>query len=131
MRASKCARGLTPLHSLLSAYRAVPQHRDIKPSNILLNEALVAQLGDTGLAKVQRSSSGASTRGTTTHGGTPGTPGFIDPLLSDAGTPDFFLADGFGMGKTLLMALTGQPPPPPDPSRCGAPSPHARALTCA
>ena len=38
-----------------------------------------------------------------------GTPGFIDPLLINSGKPDV-LSDGFGIGITLLMALTGLPP---------------------
>ena len=50
------------LHSLNAA------HRDIKPSNILLGEALVPLLGDTGLAKATQSD---QSRGSTTRGGTP------------------------------------------------------------
>ena len=82
------------------------QHRDIKPSNVLLNDRNFPQLGDTGLAKVLHSE---GSRRSTTGTGIPGTPGFIDPLLTKGGTLDWKLADGYAMGMMLLMALTGLP----------------------
>ena len=41
--------------------------------------------------------------------GIAGTEGFIDPLLLKGGEPDYKLADGYAMGVTMLMALTGLP----------------------
>ena len=89
----------------LHAHKAA--HRDIKPSNVLLSESLVPFLGDTGLAKVTHSDD--SRRGASTAGGIAGTGGFLDPLLFKAGAPDYSLADGYAMGVTMLMALTGLP----------------------
>ena len=74
---------------LASSTPCLLQHRDIKPSNVLLNDQLFPQLGDTGLAKVLH---GEGSHRSTTGTGIPGTPGFIDPLLTKGGIPAARLA---------------------------------------
>ena len=90
-----------------SASKPVLLHRDIKPANILLDSQLNAKLGDVGLAREMPSLGiGRATHLTTRN--LVGTPGFIDPLYSDSGQFSE-LTDGYAMGISLLMCLTGRP----------------------
>ena len=95
-------RALTHLHALSPPVL----HRDVKPSNILLDERGRARLADVGLAKVADVAAASATHMTTRN--VQGTPGYLDPLLTN-GLQHSELTDGFAAGITLLMALVGLP----------------------
>jgi len=100
-------RGLLHLHTPMGSKRVV-LHRDIKPSNILLDEHLTAKLSDFGLGAEILSTAGDKAGGsqiTTQH--VVGTFGYIDPLYSDTGRYSV-ITDGYAMGITILVILTGK-----------------------
>ena len=84
-------------------------HRDIKPQNILLDEHAHARLADVGLAK-QAISPEAAYAGRTHVSSMVqvGTPGYIDPLISNLGQYSEE-TDGYAMGMTLTVALVNKP----------------------
>ena len=64
-----------------------------------------ALLADVGLAKQGAAESEAQTHFSTRH--VQGTPGYLDPLITN-GLQHSTLTDGYAMGITMLVALTGQ-----------------------
>ena len=78
-------------------------HRDFKPENILLDEHLNAFLADTGFAKAEQPDAPAkSTCLGFTHG-------YLDPSMVNGGKASA-ATDGFAVGITLLVVLTGRSP---------------------
>ena len=97
-------RGLEYLHTPDPAvYKPAILHRDIKPSNVLLDRDCNARLSDMGLAREQRPDAAHVTTMTTIAG----TNGYIDDNYLASGRYDE-AADGFAMGVTLLVILTGR-----------------------
>ena len=96
-------RALVFLHQK-TAKKDMILHRDIKATNILLDARCNAKLSDVGLAKEAFTAQGH------THVSTMrmvGTPGFIDPIVTETGKYNA-ASDAFAMGKVLLMCLTGK-----------------------
>ena len=75
-----------------------------QPFNILLDGCDRALLADVGLAKQGAAESEAQTHFSTRH--VQGTPGYLDPLITN-GLQHSTLTDGYAMGITMLVALTG------------------------
>jgi serine/threonine protein kinase len=83
-------------------------HRDFKPANILLDEALKAHLADTGFVKV---AAGVGASGVADDGASTrricASPGFADKDVLNGATA---ATEGFAVGVTLLVVLTGRAP---------------------
>lgn len=78
--------------------------QDIKPANILLDADMHARLADVGLARMQMNN---MTHVSFTQ--LAGTKGFLDPNYMQTGHFDAS-ADGYALGVTILMCLTGSIP---------------------
>ena len=76
-----------------------------QPSNVLLDSCERALLADVGLAKEASVDAAAQTHFSTRQ--VQGTAGYIDPLITN-GLQHSVLTDGYAMGVTILVALTGQ-----------------------
>ena len=104
------ARGLVFLHTEdIALHKPVILHRDVKPANILLeavgNTYIHARLADPGMARAAPELG----RGGQTHVSTMqvvGTNGCVDPAVQSTGRYDES-SDGYSLGVTLLVALTG------------------------
>jgi serine/threonine protein kinase len=80
-------------------------HRDVKPANVLLDAHLNARLADPGMALVSHVlGSGGLTHVSTLQ--VVGTNGCLDPAVQATGRYDQS-SDGYSLGVTLLVVLTG------------------------
>ncbi|RDV37477.1 serine/threonine protein kinase [Bradymonadaceae bacterium TMQ3] len=95
--------GAALLDALGAAHRKGVIHGDIKPANILVGEYERVVLVDLGLARMEY-----LTRDTELEA-RQGTPGYAAPEILEGGLVDE-RADIFGLGLTLLEALTGELP---------------------
>ena len=102
------ARALLYLHTPdKTRGKGVVLHRDVKPTNILLDEQLNAKLADVELATEAHELS----RPDVTHVSSRtlvGTAGYVDPLYANTGHYSQ-MTDGYALGISLLVCLTGKP----------------------
>merc|ERR1712091_46829 len=83
-------------------------HRDVSAGNILLDERGNGYLADVGLARAAEATAGGN--GQVSHLSTQrlfGKLGYMDPIISQSGQASA-LTDGYALGITLLVALTGR-----------------------
>ncbi|EOD36781.1 hypothetical protein EMIHUDRAFT_55184, partial [Emiliania huxleyi CCMP1516] len=83
-------------------------HRDVSAGNILLDERGNGYLADVGLARAAEATAGGN--GQVSHLSTQrifGKPGYMDSIIMHDGQASQ-LTDGFALGITLLVALTGR-----------------------
>ncbi|EOD07125.1 hypothetical protein EMIHUDRAFT_62297, partial [Emiliania huxleyi CCMP1516] len=83
-------------------------HRDISAGNILLDERGNGYLADVGLARAAEATAGSSQQ--VSHLSTQrifGKPGYMDPIIMQDGQASV-LTDGYALGITLLVSLTGR-----------------------
>ncbi|XP_058746589.1 probable LRR receptor-like serine/threonine-protein kinase At3g47570 [Vicia villosa] len=84
-------------------------HCDVKPSNVLLDEDIVAHLGDFGLARLIRGATEHSSKDQVNSSTIKGTIGYL-PHEYGAGGPISSLGDIYSYGILLLEMLTGKRP---------------------
>ena len=83
-------------------------HRDVSAGNILLDERGNGYLADVGLARAAEATAGGSQQ--VSHLSTQrifGKPGYMDPIITQDNQASQ-LTDGYALGITLLVALTGR-----------------------
>ncbi|CAI8586294.1 unnamed protein product [Vicia faba] len=84
-------------------------HCDVKPSNVLLDEDIVAHLGDFGLARLIRGATEHSSKDQVSSSTVKGTIGYLPPEYG-AGGPVSSQGDIYSYGILLLEMLTGKRP---------------------
>ncbi|EOD25734.1 hypothetical protein EMIHUDRAFT_64714, partial [Emiliania huxleyi CCMP1516] len=83
-------------------------HRDVSAGNILLDERGNGYLADVGLARAAEATAGGN--GQVSHLSTQrifGKPGYMDPIITQDNQASQ-LTDGYALGITLLVSLTGR-----------------------
>jgi serine/threonine protein kinase len=95
------------LHTPVPGGKQAVVHRDFKPGNIFLDFELNAYLADTGFAKMDAGPEASKMKSASNAFYL--TRGYLDPSIS-AGAAYSDVADGWALGITLLVALTGRSP---------------------
>ena len=95
------------LHTPVPGGKGAVVHRDFKPENILLDDELNAYLADTGFAKMDAGPEASKMK--SASNALYLTRGYLDPSVVEGGAYSA-MTDGWALGITLLVALTGRSP---------------------
>jgi interleukin-1 receptor-associated kinase 1 len=95
------------LHTPVPGGKGAVVHRDFKPENILLDDELNAYLADTGFAKMDAGPEASKMK--SVSNALYLTRGYLDPSVVEGGVYSA-MTDGWALGITLLVALTGRSP---------------------